>query len=529
MRVVSLSAVALALAPGALLACKGSLSSLSADKFEESEADDYGDGGGSGGGGAWDTGAFAGEDDYEPEEEESFVALRPAGTPDFVFVANALRGTVTRIDTRSLAVITTEVGVEPVTVQSVADGSLAVTLNAGSDDLSLVDAESLQVVNVAVRDNLNSLVLSPDGRWALAYHDVDEDDVGNTSGGAQSFTEVSLVDLETREHFARVVGFKPHDVQFTEDGSQALVVSDAYLAVLELSGAEPEVRRIEIADDAVDPPAAEEVLLAPDGSYAFVRQFGVEGLLVVDLATELVESVEVGLLPTDLDLTPDGSAAVAVARGSSELWVYDLADPLGEAKVVTLPRAYTFGSLTLSPDDSRGLLYSTATGEGVYGVWDRATDEVVVYGLVKPVQGVELSPDGSVALVFHPKEDGVDTDPDSPFSGAWAVTLVDLDEGFPNPLLLAGEPITYASTEDAAWGVLIMEDVEQVVAIEYSQLLDHEVALKSPPEWAGFMPGSHLAYVSQTHDLGRISFFDPDEMTVQTITGFELNAEIETN
>ena len=216
-----------------------------------------------------------------------------------------------------------------------------------------------------------------------------------------------------------------------------------------------------------------------------------------------------------------------MARGSSELWVYYLADPLAEAKVVSLPEAYTFGSITMSPYGSRGLLYSTASGEGIYGVWDRETDDVVVYGLVKPVQSVTMSPDGGVALIFHPKENGVDTDTDGPFSNAWAMTMVALDEGFPNPLLLAGEPITFASSEDSAWGFLVMEGVESVVAIEFAQLLDHEVALKSPPEWAGVMPGGHMAYISQTHDLGRISFFDPDEMAVKTVTGFELNSQIE--
>lgn len=493
----------------------------SEDKFEE--YDEGGDGGG-----AWDTGD-AGFDggDGEPEEEESFEALKPASTPAYVFVANALRGTVTRISTADLSVVTTEVGVEPLTVQTTPDLSLAVTLNAGTNDLSLIDADTLQVVNVAIRDNLNTLAISPDGRWALAYHDVDVESTGTESGGAQSFTEVSVVNLETHEHFARVVGFKPHDLQFTEDGSRALVVSDAYLGLMDLDLAEPEVTRISISDDAVDPPAAEEVLLAPDGSYALVRQFGSTTLLVVDLATELVENVPVGILPTDLDLTPDGLSAVAVARGSSELWVYDLADPTAEAKVVTLPGAYTFGSITMSPDGKRGLLYSTASGEGIYAVWDRETDDVVVYGLVKPVQSVTMSPDGGVALVFHPKENGVDTDKDGPFSNAWAMTMIALDEGFPNPLLLAGEPITFASSEDSAWGFLIMEGVESVVAIEFAQLLDHEVALKSPPEWAGVMPGGHMAYISQTHDLGRISFFDPDEMTVQTVTGFELNSQIE--
>ena len=37
----------------------------------------------------------------------------------------------------------------------------------------------------------------------------------------------------------------------------------------------------------------------------------------------------------------------------------------------------------------------------------------------------------------------------------------------------------------------------------------------------------HIAYASQAHELGRLSFYDADADTVQTITGFELNSSIE--
>ena len=35
------------------------------------------------------------------------------------------------------------------------------------------------------------------------------------------------------------------------------------------------------------------------------------------------------------------------------------------------------------------------------------------------------------------------------------------------------------------------------------------------------------AWVSQDHPLGRISFFDPDDASLETLTGFELNSGIE--
>jgi hypothetical protein len=35
------------------------------------------------------------------------------------------------------------------------------------------------------------------------------------------------------------------------------------------------------------------------------------------------------------------------------------------------------------------------------------------------------------------------------------------------------------------------------------------------------------AWVSQEHPLGRITFYDPDDASLETLTGFELNAAIE--
>ncbi len=478
------------------------------------------DGGGSDGAGDADDG-------YEPETEDDFGGLAPAPTDAFVFIANTDRNTVTRVHVDTLSVITTEVGTGPVAVETTADYRRAVTFNAASDDVSIIDTESLEVRTVDVRANLNALQLSPDGTWAIVYNDPDEEDVDDSGGGAQSFNEVSLVDLEAGVHYPRVTGFHTRDVQFTADGSTAVVVSDTYLAIVDLSGDEPEVERIQIAEDLLDPPMAEEVLLVPDGSYAFVRQFAATRLVLVDLVATTVEDLPVGANPTDLDVTPDGSQAVAVARTDGELWIYDLADPLAEPEVVPLPEDYTFGSVLMSPDDSQGLLYSTASGQSVYAAWDRTDNSVELYGLVKPVQAVSVSPDGAVGLVFHDAADGDDTDPDSAFSGRYALTLVDLSTFFANPLLLAGEPTHFTNSDDGAWGAFVMEGQTQLVALDYGELIDHEVALKSQPEHVGMLPGSHTIFASQEHELGRVSFYDPDADVIETITGFELNSGIE--
>ncbi len=491
-------------------------SSIPSENSDEGQAD----------GGSTDGTADSG--DTEPEVEDSFFTLSPAASPVYLFIANPDRDTVTRVSVPSLQVITTEVGDRPIVVKTTSDYRKAVTFDEASDTVSVIDADSLEVSSVPVRANFNTMSLSPDGRFVICWHDSDSDETESSDSGAQSFNEISLVDTETLTHIPMVVGFNPRGVQFTADSASAVVASDAYVAVIDLTASTPAPARIAISDDLVEPPLAEEVLLTPDGRYAFIRQFGATELVVVELASAWVERVAVGDNPTDLDLTPDGLRAVAVARDSKELWLYDLADPFAAADVVALPETDTFGSVVMSPDGSRGLLYSTASGVSRYGSWDLSTDEITVRALVKPVRAIGLSPTGETALVFHDKENG-DTDSDSVFYSQWALTMIDLtDDFFSNPLRLPAEPSGFAHSDDGERGYLIMEEQPLLEVLDYRSLLYEEVALKSPAVHVGVVPESTLAWASQEHELGRLSFYAPETGELQTITGFELNSGIET-
>lgn len=464
------------------------------------------------------------DDDGPSEEEDDFLALAPAATDAYVFVANPTRDTVTRISVPSLAVLTTEVGQGPSVVQTTADYTRAVTLNEGDDSVSIVDAATLGVVSVDIRPNFNRLALSGDGAWVMAWYDPDLDE-GGGDGGVQSFNEVSFVRLDTGEHTPMAVGFNPRGVEWSADGTKALVVSDASLALVDLTAATLSPTLVEIADDPVDAPTAEEVELSPDGGYAYVRQFGADALVVVDLDTLAVDRVTVGANPTDLDLSPDGRSLAVVARGAQELWVLDATNPYGEATVLPFDSAY--GSVLYTGDGSRAILYTNASLLASYAVWDTTTGTIDEQSLVKPVATMGASPTGGSLLVFHTREDAAGADPDSPFAGKWALTLIDLDDLRQNPMLLPAEPASYATSDDGRYGFFVMEGEDFLEVLDFETLLYTEIALKSPPVHLGVLPGGETAWVSQDHSLGRLSFYDPAADALDTITGFELNSEIE--
>ena len=466
-------------------------------------------------------------DDYEPEIEDDLLALKPATTPEYVFVANPDRNTVTRISVPGLAVVTAEVDLNPVAIAVTPDNQTAVSFNMDSNTLSIIDAETLEIQTVAVRAGRNEMVMSPNGEWVICYFNQASDEPGSRGGGAQSYNDISLVNVNTLAHYPMVVGANPHGVHFSHTGDTAVVVSDSYLSHIDLTADEPAPEHIMITDDLVNPPVAEEVVLSPDGQTAVVRQFGATSLVHVDLLSQHTTPLDVGTNPTDLDITPDGSALVAVARGSSELWVYDLDDPFVGQTVLPLPEDSIFGSVLLSPDNNRGLLYSTASGESVFASWDRETDEVILRDLVKPVRSVGISPTGGTAVIAHGWENGVDVDTESPYYGRPALSLVDLETFFSTALALPAEPKEFAHTPDGRTGFFVMEDQPFLEVLDFETLIHDEISLKSNPVHLGTLLDTETAYISQEHHLGRISFFHPTEGDLQTITGFELNANIE--
>ena len=179
----------------------------------------------------------------------------------------------------------------------------------------------MQVAHVDVREDFNQMVMSPNGAWVICYYDeaaVDPDDPATE--GARSFNEVSLVHLDNLEHTPMVVGFNPRDIQFSNDGARAVIVSDAWLAVVDLGAEAQSPHRIQISDDTVYPPEAEEVVLTPNGDQALIRQFGVTDLILVDLDDGEVVPIEVGDNPTDIDVTPNGRQPLQRLEGRTLIY-----------------------------------------------------------------------------------------------------------------------------------------------------------------------------------------------------------------
>jgi DNA-binding beta-propeller fold protein YncE len=337
---------------------------------------------------------------------------------------------------------------------------------------------------VEVRQGLNRLLVSPDQRWAVLWADED----GDAGAAVVSYNELSVVELATGQHFGLAVGEYPQAVAFTADGGTAVVLSERWLAVLELGGAGVNAQLLPLGEDLSAIAPAEEFLLDPQGRYALVRQLGVESLLRVSLPSGDRLALAVGQTPTDMDLSPDGRSLVVVARGSTEVWVLDAEDPARVLRVVGFPDATPFGGLTFADHGGVAVLSTNASLVPQVALWYTDTDRFEQLPLPKPVQTVLVSPGGTAVTVLHTVEDAPDADRSSPFFGQDALSLIDLDGSLlVNSLVLDSPVLAHALSPTGAFGYVVLAGGGQLVQLDYT----------------------------------------PDPPTLQTITGFELNSGIE--
>jgi DNA-binding beta-propeller fold protein YncE len=483
-----------------------------------------------GGNSSSDTGSDIAEPDVPAEQEDDHLALRPAETDVFVFIANPDNDSVTRVNAASLEVRTSPVGHTPSAVAVTADWKTAVVFNQGDATVSIVDAATLDTVAVAVRPNLNQMKLSPDGRWAMLWHDVAAEKAGEVAtGGATSYNEVSLVDLVGKVHHGLVVGFNPKSVRFTPDGRLALAVSDASLATVDLSGDAPVATYVPIADP-LEPPVAEEVEVSPNGAFAFIRQRAIDQLTVVDLATRVVSAIPVPAGPTDLDLSANGTELLLVSRTAASVSRFQVADPFATAAVTAIPGATALGSILLAPNGD-AVLYTTAVPLGRYATWNLGSDEITLHPLNKPAQSMALTDDGASLLVIHGTANNDDGSTPEAYRGKSGLSLISLADQRTNTLALSAAISGYAV--NGAHGYAILDGRSVLEVLDYRTLLHDEIALRSPAVFVGALPQlvpggpEPKAWVSQQHPLGRITFYDPASVATTTITGFELNGQIE--
>jgi hypothetical protein len=327
------------------------------------------------------------------------------------------------------------------------------------------------------------------------------------------------------------VGYRPTRVAFDAAETRAFAVTEPGISVLSLDAAGPAIDAlIEVTDDPLENPASRDVTITPDGALALVRRDGSADVGLVDLTTGDRSALTLSGHVTDLDLSEDGSLAVAVVRDQSEVVLLPIPEVVGDPGALESVQITDefFGSVSLSADASRGLLYTNAVDSDHLTILELAPGPNHLahrtVSVKTPIKAVFPAPDALHAITLQAPGAG------SNKAGAFSVV--------PTAALISPKIVgTDAPPTSVAIGpapserglVTVRDDAKKkfgMYLIRMPNLQVDFVPLASPPLATGVVPAAGKGYVAQEHPEGRITFVDLADGSVRTLTGFELGAKV---
>jgi hypothetical protein len=541
----------------------------------------FGDGDGSDAG-SWGNsdGDHAGDGDGDgdaplPAEIEEMLSFDlPQAGKTSVYVPNPVTNRVAVVNAETFAIETVAAGTGPTYAATVPGQDVAVIINVGSKDASLlrtVDGHT-KAIPLQLGHDANAIAVSPSGKHAVLYFDASA-----SKNLASSFQDVTVVDLtEGSEHARGVsVGFRPRSVQFSDDG-RAFVNTEDGISIVKLAAAvdEPTIADLVSVGDTLADALSEDVQITPDGHYAIARRAGSSVIRQVELATGLIASFDLksvqlaatkpvahdagvpdggqnepdgvvgGMLSagpldlSDMDLAPDGKFLLAVERRRGALLKIPVPSGFANPAEITIREIdeQLVGQVSIAKKGNVAVLYTTVNNtEGV--VFVDLTDDGGTRGvrLRKGVRAVAFSDNGERAVVLHTKvgQANANASEEARIDASEGYSLIDTKSGFAklqltsaamrqrDILVLDGPGKLFA---------LLRSDSQGVRSLEMADLNSFQVTsltLARPPSSIGLVPGLNRIFIGQDNPGGMITFVNSDSGAVaKAVSGFELASRI---
>ncbi len=503
-----------------------------------------------------------------PEQEEPLAFELPQAGATSVYVPNPVTDRVAVVNANTFAIETVRAGKAPTYTATVPGKDVAIVLNVGTRDASLLRTSEghTEVVSLPVGHDANAIAIAPDGQHGLIYFEG-----GDTNQSAQSFQDVTVVDLSPGNEGSRgvSVGFRPRAVRFSANGDQAFVITEDGISVIDLTAVDqgPVIARLISVGDSFSDPLSTDVAITPDGKYALARRTDQTILRLVDLANGAIAELDLKVLQgtpaqdgmaavpgalatktleiTDVDIAPDGTFAVAVARSHGALIRVPIPGGFSDANslLVTKIEGQLVGSVSIANTGKIALAYTTATAvEGVTVVDLVGATAPRGIRLRKSVRAVALSSDGSRALVLHANSTGAAEQSgiteEERIDRSEGYSLIDTSSGFAKlqltssrvkerDLVITADAETLVATRIFA---LLRDDRKGVRLLQMADLESFQVtttSLVAPPSSIGIVPGADRLFVGQDLTGGMITFVNTKTGAVEkAVTGFELTSRI---
>ena len=456
-----------------------------------------------------------------PEEVavvESFQS--PVVSGDFLWSTNPQSGRVVLIDASTLATRVLDGGLTPTHLAAIPVSeydAAAIVLNVGSTDATLfrVSGPGVASQRISLHEGADRWTVSHTGEWAVAW-----------SRGAAALDptnglqEITIIDLRGETAVPRrvTVGYRPSLLSFNADETELSVVSKRGISILELEN--HNLRWVELSQG-----EQRQVLLVEDGKHALVRMKDAKEIQIVDLQGE-EEPLVLGFpgAITDWELSAEGRAVVVVRDLSyvSTFLVNEVFQSSEEIHDVVVGGELV-GSVELSESGGAAVLFTNALSSTRVSLLNLEPGEnFLSYRVLDTqtlVQSVKMSPDGQYAVALGRPTEG---------ASAGVFSLLSLgDERF-SRVIGTRAPLgdLHLGNRFGLQTASAVGGVHEAHLIDLLELKVETVELASPVLSSGLFPSLDVGFAAQVHPEGRVSLFDFTQVSTQTLTGFELSAEI---
>ena len=491
-----------------------------------------------------------------PAEQKIDVAVEvPKASENYVYAANPDRNSVAVINPTNLAIQTVAVDAAPRALQTLPNQDAAIVVNTGSSTVSVLTTNSdgkTASTTLPVMRGANVAAVSPDGKYALIYYDSTRPTSGPLTDSPQSMSALDL-SAAVPAVYQITVGYHPTAVSFTADSTQAFVVSDDGISIVDLTHLNSPASRlsesVQVYDATVTSPLS--VWVSPDGDYAVARQAGASKLRLVGLAAPLQSDLDLqGVLDepadagtasaldvSDVALAPDGKFLLAVIRNREILVRVPIPDGFDDVSLVQqifLPNVLT-GAVSIGPDGHFAVLYTTvdSQNEQRISVLDLTGQTALkTINLHKIVDGVAFDPTGKTAYVLHVKTAG---DPaasnltqDQVTARRYGYSLVDLASATSKLQFTDSEPGQIAALPDGSALFILFPDTSpwSVQRAQLDGFAVDSIGIGSQPTGIGFVSKAKQIFISQAQVDGRMTFIDWTSLQIKSVAGYELNSSI---
>lgn len=210
---------------------------------------------------------------------------------------------------------TTVVGIAMLLISGPTNADTLVVLNKAEATASLISLDDGSVVATLPTGNgPHEAATSPDGSLVVGCN------YGNRENPGSSLTVIDVAAAKVTHTIDLGEYRRPHGIQWLADGKRVAVTVEGSKALLVVDVATGTVERAIDTDQDV----SHMVVLAPDGSRAFVANIGSGSMTAIDLANgERIANIPTGEGAEGIDITPDGREVWVTNRAADSVSVVD--------------------------------------------------------------------------------------------------------------------------------------------------------------------------------------------------------------